>query len=594
MTAPDLNALTPAELIEHYCERLAWNVVPARGKAPVRAWKQAQRARSTDAQRAALMRHVERGGAAFLVCGEVSRGVIVLDLDSDEAVERWRGRLNGGWDAIPRAKTPSGGCHLFFASSGRVKSQSGPDWDLQADGKGVVLPSGNGKRSWEVAPGDQLPDFAMIEALIQQDAKRTRDTERPAEAISAGERENVLTRLAGAMQRVGMSRGAMFTALMVENEERCEPPLPTADIERIANSIARYATGFEADVQRELDRMRVRDEARLRRLAEKASHGDCPVLGLEDAKRVASEAIDWVVPELIAAGDKAVIAGPPKSLKTWFALNIAHAIATAGEPCGLATWRVERAQSVLFIQEEGTHQRWAHRLMAVSDGNPNALIHYAHRTGVSLMNEASVSWLIEQAHAVGARMIVLDPLQRITPGVNENDASEVGPAWDAIHKIASVTGAAVIVLHHARKGSAEPSMDSIRGSSRVAGEVDLMFVLRRVEPGALELYMEGRDLPPRAESEQGNLAIQYEVDAPHRMRLVGPRITIKGPANRTQPAVERALREARGPLTTTEIVTVVGRDRSSVTRALNELRRDGRVRKITGRGKTLTWEPSDA
>jgi DNA-binding IclR family transcriptional regulator len=74
------------------------------------------------------------------------------------------------------------------------------------------------------------------------------------------------------------------------------------------------------------------------------------------------------------------------------------------------------------------------------------------------------------------------------------------------------------------------------------------------------------------------------------MRLDGSRIVVKGPANRTRPAVERVLRNAGRALTTTEIVTLVKRDRSNVTRALNELHADDRVRRSGGRGKTLMWE----
>lgn len=601
MTARDLNALRPGDLVALYCDRLGWNVIPAKGKAPVGAWKQSQTTRPTAAQRDKLTRHVERGEPAFLVCGEISAGVIVLDLDSQAAVERWRSRLNGGWDDIPRARTPRGGCHLFFTSREPVKSSSGADWDLRANGTGVVVPSGNGRRSWEVPPGDALPDFALIEKLIRQDARDARRAERAAAdadgAISAGERETTLVRSAGAMQRVGMSKAAILSALLTENEERCEPPLAQADIERIAGSVARYATGFEAEVKREVDRLRVRDAARHLLLAERAITGSRSLLSLEDAKRAVEEPIDWVIPQLLAAGDKAVIAGPPKSLKTWLALNLINAVVTAGRPCEQAMWAVQDPQSVLFIQEEGTHQRWAHRLMALAEDHPpdaQAPIHYAHRTGMSLLNEASVAWLIEQAHSVAARMIVLDPLQRIMPGVNENDASEVGPAWDAIHKIASDTEAAVIVIHHARKGDGAASMDAIRGSSRIAGEVDLMLVLRRVERGTLELYLEGRDLPPRANGEDGNLEIRYEPEEPHKMKVAGPSISIKGPTNRTQPAVERVLREAkeqaRGPLSTTEIAERVGRDRSNVSRALKELHADNRITKIAGKGKALTWE----
>jgi hypothetical protein len=69
-------------------------------------------------------------------------------------------------------------------------------------------------------------------------------------------------------------------------------------------------------------------------------------------------------------------------------------------------------------------------------------------------------------------------------------------------------------------------MDSIRGSSRVAGEIDLMFIMRRVERGKLELYLDGREVV-RPDAEQGNLEVAYDTEAPHRMRAGGVRMNVK-------------------------------------------------------------------
>jgi hypothetical protein len=70
---------------------------------------------------------------------------------------------------------------------------------------------------------------------------------RPAQAahpvdarIREGERNTILTSLAGAMRRRGASQEAIFAALQAENQRRCEPPLADAEVAGIAASIARY------------------------------------------------------------------------------------------------------------------------------------------------------------------------------------------------------------------------------------------------------------------------------------------------------------------------------------------------------------------
>jgi hypothetical protein len=42
------------------------------------------------------------------------------------------------------------------------------------------------------------------------------------------------------MRRFGASEDAMVAALLAENRLRCDPPLPEAEIRRIAASMARY------------------------------------------------------------------------------------------------------------------------------------------------------------------------------------------------------------------------------------------------------------------------------------------------------------------------------------------------------------------
>jgi hypothetical protein len=60
--------------------------------------------------------------------------------------------------------------------------------------------------------------------------------------IPAGQRNVTLTSLAGAMRRQGASEATILAALAAENQ-RCDPPLPDAEIQGIAASIGRYPSG---------------------------------------------------------------------------------------------------------------------------------------------------------------------------------------------------------------------------------------------------------------------------------------------------------------------------------------------------------------
>lgn len=608
MTADVLNALDPGRLVEHYLADLAWNVIPARDKRPiVPTWRRFQTVKLGERERRDLLRHVERGGQAFLVCGGISN-VAVLDIDTTAAVAAWRERLGDDWSSIPKARTPRGGYHLFFATNGRevgTLHRAGPlGWDLKADGGGVVLPSGDGRRVWEVVPTDALPDFAVIADLIASAVEDEVDRDdrvasKPtlsdllAEPPTEGGRNDWLTQIAGHYAR-NFDRRGDYEHHVLEAARSTDPPMSEAEAFTTARSIWRAERDkTEREIAEEVKKLKVRHEAKQRFNAElHAASGNRTVFDLADMFELADAPIDWVIPNLIAAGDKGLIAGPPKSLKTWLALHLARSMILGGAALGESTWNAAPGQNVLYVQEEGTVQRWGHRLKTVFDGQEVAGFSTMHRSAMSLLRPYDVSEVIETAQAVDARAIFLDPLQRIMPGVNENDASEQGPAWDAIHRIAGETGAAVFVVHHARKGTGERlTMDAIRGSSRTAGEADLMLIVQRLaEPGTLELFLEGRDLPPRPEGGEGNLTIKFDPDKPCSMNLAGPRIRLKGPTNTTRPAVEAVLQKARRPLAAPDIAVEVERDLTSVNRALNKLLTDGLVNRLRGRGRGGLWE----
>ncbi len=55
-----------------------------------------------------------------------------------------------------------------------------------------------------------------------------------------GTRNASLTRLAGIMVAKGMEPIDTLAALLDENNRRCKPPLPPAEVERIVRSVSRY------------------------------------------------------------------------------------------------------------------------------------------------------------------------------------------------------------------------------------------------------------------------------------------------------------------------------------------------------------------
>ena len=148
----------------------------------------------------------------------------------------------------PSQQTGGGGLQAFCRRPDRetVGSRSGagsigPGIELKADGGYVAVPPSlhvSGHRyMWiesvetELPP---LPDWAVERAEAPSQAPPDGNT------IPSGYRNSTLASLGGTMRRAGMTRPEILAALHRINQDRCQPPLPSSEVDRIASSVSRY------------------------------------------------------------------------------------------------------------------------------------------------------------------------------------------------------------------------------------------------------------------------------------------------------------------------------------------------------------------
>ncbi len=186
-----------------------------------------------------------------IVTGPLS-GVLVLDVDGPEGEAELK---KHGHPITPMVRTASGGLHLYFRYPGRdVRTgiRVAPGLDVKASGGYVVAPPSigpNGKPyEWIVSPEDAElaePPAWLMQLLEARSGQHKGPAPTVGEQIPSGERNKVLTSMAGTMRRRGMEEAEILAALEVANERRCSPPLETSEVERIAHSIARYEPAGE-------------------------------------------------------------------------------------------------------------------------------------------------------------------------------------------------------------------------------------------------------------------------------------------------------------------------------------------------------------
>jgi hypothetical protein len=188
-----------------------------------------------------------------IATGEAS-GFIVLDVDPRHGGrESLKALLDRHGELAEKvyASTGGGGWHLLFRHPGfRVRNvqnradKLGAGVDVRGDGGYIVAPPSlhaSGKRYEWGGEFEALPEMPeWLKSILSEPVSSPQVFTDEAGQVTEGGRNNALTSLAGTMRRRGTSEEAIYAALTVENEKRCAPPLPDADVRKIAHSVSRY------------------------------------------------------------------------------------------------------------------------------------------------------------------------------------------------------------------------------------------------------------------------------------------------------------------------------------------------------------------
>lgn len=184
-------------------------------------------------------------------------GILAVDVDDTAGLDA----LEGEHGPLPKTRTHStgsGGMHYLYRypEGVHVRNSAGklaPGLDVRAAGGYIVLPPSTTTRPYEVL--DQLPladaPGWLLKALSDPHRPRSGNAEGPRPATSAdedgpipeGQRNASLFRFGCGLRARGSEAPAILEALDRANRTRCEPPLPDAEVSRIAESAAGYEVG---------------------------------------------------------------------------------------------------------------------------------------------------------------------------------------------------------------------------------------------------------------------------------------------------------------------------------------------------------------
>lgn len=288
----------------------------------------------------------------------------------------------------------------------------------------------------------------------------------------------------------------------------------------------------------------------------------------------------WLVEGLWGAEAVGIIGGEPKCCKSFLALDLAVAVASA-TPC-LRRFPVARRGRVLLFPAEDAlpivRQRLDGICAAASVTLEDLDLQVITAPTLRIDVETERNRLDDTVRVLRPALLVLDPFVRLHR-IDENVSAEVAPLLDFLRSLQRRYQTAIILVHHARKGAAHlRAGQALRGSSELHAWGDSNLYLRRGGDGdKLSLTIEHR----AAASSEG-LALQLLASgdglALHldSSPLDPPDVA---PAPSALDRIEAILRDATAPLSLKALRSAAKMRAATASDALAALVTQGRARR---------------
>lgn len=574
-----------------------WSILPVKPeeKRPFMTnWLQYTKTRATKEMAGNWFRNLSGAGVGA-VTGRISN-IVVLDVESycptpiDELLRRYPTQLI--------SKTGSGGYHLFYQFptnvakvSNRVKLFEGAD--LRADGGFIVLPPTihpNGNRYEWIKRG--IPGAFPVAFLDLQSKPVVQNEGWISEAlrgVSEGGRNDTCARLAGYFFKKGVNAD-IVEALLMEWNERNDPPLPVHEVRTTIRSIERSHVGDGqqfTQVQFEDDRNQSQQPS-----------STFDVMRMSDyVKGYGGDGVSWLVQDWLPDKSITFLVSPPESYKTWILLDLAVSIST-GVPF-LGSYAVNQTGPTLIIQQEDSHSGLTDRLALIVeqklgmnpelDGDtwkipimPDIPIYIHPSRMLRFDNKKVMEELEKQIEVIKPKVIMIDPLYSTTSGV-DNYMADLANQMMVLKTWRDKYGCSFVIAHHSRKNLDPDSTarEDSWGSQFLNAFLEAGWQVRRNPRLAQNEIVVRRH--SKVMGNQSPISLTFDISTVYPMRYhVTARSYETAPAGETrQPAQANLLDMIQaGPMTQADMCTRTGKGRSTISRQIRQLEAAGLVERM--------------
>ena len=593
-----MNQLTET-LINEYLDS-GWSILPVKPeeKRPYMTnWLQYMKTRPGKALVNSWFNNLTGAGVG-IVTGRIS-GVVVLDVESwcptpvDELLKKYPTQMI--------ARSGGGGVHLFYSypqNMGKISNRVGifDGADLRADGGFLVLPptmhpSGN-RYEW-IKKG--IPGAFPMAFLDLESRSPTSNEGWITEAlrgVSEGGRNDTCARLAGYFFKKGLNAD-IVEALLIEWNEKNDPPLPVSEVRTTIKSIERSHAGAE----RQFTSVEFKDD-RNEQLQETTNTSTFGVMRMTDyVKGYGGEGVSWLVDEWLPDSSITFLVSPPESYKTWMLLDLAVSV-SAGVPF-LGKYRVNNPGPTLIIQQEDSHSGLTDRLALIAEQKLGALpkldgetwtiptmpdipIYVHPDRQLRFGNKQVITELEQQIATIRPKVIMIDPLYSTTDST-DNYMADLANRMMVLKTWRDKYGCSFVIAHHSKKNLDPDSTarEDSWGSQFLNAFLEAGWQVRRNPRLAQNEIVVRRH--SKVMGNQSPISLTFDISTVYPMKyVVTARSYEMAPAGETrQPAQANLLDMLQhGPMSQADLCSRTGKGRSTISRQIRQLEAAGVVEKM--------------
>lgn len=443
-----------------------------------------------------------------IACGSASHHLVVVDIDNKhgvngtESIRKWQ-EEHGDFPATKTIMTPTGGYHLYFRDMTEYGSPVGilDGVDIRANGSYVVAEGSTIFGDEYKAIDTSIPAMtnrSVIDLLNHCRVDRSESSggnrfEYATEKVATG-RNNYLISYAGYYCKVNpnASLDDAKSSIIEENNERCDPPLSIAEIEKtVFKSLPKI---LEREKKKHEDEGYVLpgcfDEEFLKEISTQQqpqqADGDGlpPFIVFSDLYNQMPPLKPVLIDGILRQGHKMIISAGSKAGKSFLLINLGIMISQGwnwlGHKC--------KKGKVLYINMEIDFPSFVKRVddlhkklgLDTIENRDNFVIW--NLRGQSLPLSKLSDTLLKRIKGDQYSAIIVDPLYKVMEG-DENSNSDIAKMVIGFDKIADETGASVIYAHHYSKGYAgdKQVIDRSSGAGVFARDPDAIISMSEID-----------------------------------------------------------------------------------------------------------------